>query len=151
MILHAGLVALWEAGAGGGWRGALIEGASGAGKSDLALRCLAAGWRLVADDRVVAWRCGDAAYGRAPAALAGLIEARGIGLFAAPALPFCRIVARIQLCAGDEPIERLPEAAFAPLLEVDLPLVKLASFEASAPAKLAAMMQRLGAGRQQEY
>jgi serine kinase of HPr protein (carbohydrate metabolism regulator) len=147
VILHAGLVALWD----GAWRGALIEGDSGAGKSDLALRCLAAGWRLVADDRVVAWRCGDAAYGRAPDSLAGLIEARGIGLVVAPALPFCRIVLRIQLCASDEPIERLPEPAFAPLLQVDLPVVKLASFEASAPVKLAGMMQRLGAGRQQEY
>jgi serine kinase of HPr protein (carbohydrate metabolism regulator) len=50
MILHAGLVALRLAGF---WRGALICGPSGAGKSDLALKALDAGFRLVADDRVV--------------------------------------------------------------------------------------------------
>ena len=45
---HAGLIALYDA---GGWKGVLIEGASGSGKSDLALRCLGRGFRLVADDR----------------------------------------------------------------------------------------------------
>ena len=49
MVRHAGLIALWDAGV---WRGALIEGVSGAGKSDLMLRALQAGWTLVADDRV---------------------------------------------------------------------------------------------------
>ena len=50
MIVHAGLVALRH---GGLWRGALITGPSGSGKSDLALRCLEHGFRLVADDRVL--------------------------------------------------------------------------------------------------
>ena len=50
----------------GGWRGALIEGPSGAGKSDLALRALDAGFRLVADDRVVVWTSGGRLFGRAP-------------------------------------------------------------------------------------
>ena len=37
MIVHAGLIAMRLRGR---WRGALIEGPAGAGKSDLALRCL---------------------------------------------------------------------------------------------------------------
>ena len=32
-----------------GWRGVLIQGPSGVGKSDLALRLIGQGWRLVAD------------------------------------------------------------------------------------------------------
>jgi serine kinase of HPr protein (carbohydrate metabolism regulator) len=48
MIRHAGLVATRL---GGRWRGALIEGPSGTGKSDLANRMIATGFRLVADDR----------------------------------------------------------------------------------------------------
>lgn len=147
MILHAGLLARFD----GAWRGVLIEGPSGAGKSDLALRGLEAGFRLVADDRVMVWRSGDAAYGRAPETLAGLIEVRGIGVIGAPVLPFCRIVLRIELSGPGQSIERLPEPAFSPLVGVDLPLIRLAPFEASAPAKLAAIMHRLGAGGQQEY
>ena len=61
MILHAGLVARRQDGY---WRGVLIEGASGAGKSDLALRALDHGFRLVADDRVVVWASGGALYGQ---------------------------------------------------------------------------------------
>ena len=50
MIHHAGLLARWT---GGHWRGVLIEGESGSGKSDLALRALDDGWSLVADDRTL--------------------------------------------------------------------------------------------------
>ena len=89
MILHAGLVTTYLSGA---WRGVLIEGASGAGKSDLAIRLLEQGFRLVADDRVSVWACDGALYGRAPPALANLIEVRGLGICAESALPFSRIV-----------------------------------------------------------
>ena len=77
MILHAGLVARFDARR---WRGVLIEGASGAGKSDLSLRLLERGWSLVADDRCLVWTCNGRVYGRAADALKGLIEARGLGV-----------------------------------------------------------------------
>ena len=64
--------------------GVLIEGPSGSGKSALALQLIALGARLVADDRtrIVArdgwpWLC-------APERLAGVIEARGVGLLRVP-------------------------------------------------------------------
>ena len=69
MIRHAGLVALrWR----GDWQGVLIEGPPGSGKSDLALRALTEGFRLVADDRVLLWTSGGRLWGRAPDVLAGL-------------------------------------------------------------------------------
>ena len=47
-----------------GWRGALIQGPSGVGKSDLALRLIGQGWRLIADDWTHLW----ASSGAQPAA-----------------------------------------------------------------------------------
>lgn len=68
-----------------GRRGLLILGASGSGKSSLALQMLAIGARLVADDAVelAAGRDGRV-WARAPVGASNLIEARGIGLLRAP-------------------------------------------------------------------
>jgi serine kinase of HPr protein (carbohydrate metabolism regulator) len=148
MILHAGLVALRL---GGYWRGALIQGPSGAGKSDLALRCLDAGFRLVADDRVVVWASGGAVYGRSPTPLAGLIEARGQGVLTEAALPFCEIVLVLDLIVAGGEIERIPAPDVLTLAGMTLPLRRFDPFEASAPAKLRRALQHLGAARQQAY
>ncbi|MDB5444914.1 MAG: serine kinase of the HPr protein regulates carbohydrate metabolism [Phenylobacterium sp.] len=129
MIAHAGLLAQRI---GGRWKGALIEGPSGAGKSDLAIRALEAGFRLVADDRVLLWAADGRLFGRAPDALKGLIEVRGLDVVRDAALPFCEIVLVVQPGAP----ERLPEPAFADRLAVRLPAIVLPYREASAPAKL---------------
>jgi len=140
VILHAGLLALRLA---GDWRGALIEGASGSGKSDLALRALDAGWSLVADDRTLVWSCGGRLYGRAPDVLAGLVEARGLGVLPAPGRAYAEI-GLIVRCIGAGPVERLPDGETQAVLGVDLPLVRLAALEASAPAKLSRALTHLG-------
>ena len=65
----------------------LILGASGRGKSALALGLMAAGATLVADDRThLHARRRRQLVASAPAAIAGLIEARGIGILKAEAL-----------------------------------------------------------------
>ncbi|MBS0334073.1 MAG: HPr kinase/phosphorylase [Proteobacteria bacterium] len=129
MIVHAGLIA---ARIGGDWRGVLVEGPAGAGKSDLALRALGQGFRLVADDRVLLWPCGGGLYGRAPDTLAGLIEARGLGVLHAAALPFAQVVL-VARCGAPE---RLPDRRSAEILGLALPLIEIDPLEASAPAKL---------------
>jgi hypothetical protein len=144
VIVHAGLIAAHLRGA---WRGALIEGESGAGKSDLALRALDHGFRLVADDRTLVWACGDVLYGRAPDTLAGLMELRGLGVEPVPALGFCRIVLTIR-CGIPE---RLPEPAFADYFGLKVPAMVLAPLESSAPAKLRHALQHLGAGAEGAY
>ena len=78
-------------------RGVLILGASGAGKSGLALRLIAQGARLVADDRVVLSRRGARLIARAPATLAGLIEARGVGILALPPLQEAEVALAVDL------------------------------------------------------
>jgi serine kinase of HPr protein (carbohydrate metabolism regulator) len=132
MIAHAGLIAR---AAFGRWRGVLIEGASGSGKSDLALKALERGWRLVADDRTLIWSDDGRLWGRAPDTLAGLIEARGLGIVAADRLPFSEI-AFVVRCAPTAELERTPEPAVWSALGIALPLVALAPFEESATAKL---------------
>ncbi len=118
-----------------GWRAVLIRGASGAGKSDLALRLLAAGGRLVADDWTLVWASGGVLWGRAPETLTDMIEARGVGLMTAPALGFARIGLIVAL--DGPPAERLPEPGFETLQGIATPRLRLDPFEASAPAKLA--------------
>jgi serine kinase of HPr protein (carbohydrate metabolism regulator) len=131
VIVHAGLVARRAAGR---WRGVLIEGPSGSGKSDLALRLLQAGWRLVADDRVMLWMSGDRLYGRAPAALHGLLEARGVDVFTAPALPLSEVVLTVRHTADPE---RLPEPRRHRYDAVDVPLLALNLIHAATPARVA--------------
>lgn len=102
-------------------RGVLILGPSGAGKSSLALRLMALGATLVADDRVDL-RLGDGGLiASAPAALHGLIEARGAGILRATALEAARIALVVDL--NERETERLPPMRHREILGVSLPLV----------------------------
>ena len=79
LLVHATAVAI-------DGRAVLLRGASGSGKSDLGLRLIDAGGRLVADDQSELRRQGRMIIVRAPATIAGLIEVRGVGLFRVDAL-----------------------------------------------------------------
>lgn len=138
--LHAGLVARLDA---RGWRGVLIEGASGAGKSDLALRALDAGWSLVADDRTLVWTSGGRVWGRAAPALAGLIEARGLGVLGERSRPFAPICLIVR-CTEAAQMERMPEFQAQELMGTAIPRIDLDPREASSIAKLARALCHLG-------
>ena len=105
----------------------LLTGPSGAGKSDLLLRLVHAGWALVADDQVIV-ECNIAS---APAALAGVIEVRGLGLFVLPYLATAPL--RLVVRLGVQP-ERLPEPERDPAL--DLPVVTIDSASPSAVERI---------------
>lgn len=115
----------------GGWQGVLITGRSGAGKSDLALRLLLRGWRLVADDYSLVWRSGDRLYARSPATIADRIEVRGVGIVSVPALTLAPLALWVE--AADGPVERLPPTQTRCVLDLSLPLVRLVLTHASAP------------------
>jgi len=69
-------------------RAVLITGASGTGKSALALQLMALGCELVSDDRTVITRKVDKLIASAPEAIRGQIEARFVGILnASPAEP----------------------------------------------------------------
>jgi len=113
----------------------LLCGGSGSGKSDLALRLIAAGARLVADDRVDLAGTGTVVWAKAPAALAGLLEVRGIGIVRTPAVKRARLGLVVEF-APAAAIERLPHAQTRAVLGVELPLLTIDPFAASAVAKL---------------
>ena len=124
--------------------GVLIVGESGAGKSDLALRLIAMGAVLVADDRCDLFVSSDALRAAVPQAIAGLIEVRGVGIVRVPYRPDARIALAVRL-ADESAIARLPEPGrYHPPPPLELPHeslpreILLAPFEASAPAKVLA-------------
>lgn len=81
LTLHASTVAY-------GGQAVLITGASGTGKSGLALQLMALGAELVADDRTILTRKGDSLIASSPEAIRGQIEARFVGILSAlPAAP----------------------------------------------------------------
>ena len=132
--VHASCVAL-------GGRGVLILGASGRGKSDLALRLIDRGARLVSDDYTVLSARGGRLLASQPATIAGRIEVRGVGLIELDA------VGDVPLCLAvdlDREPERLPEPRQISFLGLSLPAVALAALEASAPLKLEAALTRFG-------
>ncbi|MEZ5685788.1 MAG: serine kinase [Paracoccaceae bacterium] len=133
--IHASAVALDPG------RGVLITGPSGAGKSALALELMALGAHLVADDRVDLWRDGDALMASAPAAIAGRIEARGVGILAAEAQERARIILVVDL--AQEEAARLPPARVTEIGGVVLPLVLRVRSGHAAPA----ILQYLKGGR----
>ncbi len=123
----------------------LLRGPSGSGKSDLALRLIDSGAQLVADDQTLLRREGDRVLASAPPAIAGLIEIRGVGLVRVPAAVVAPLVLIADLMASSD-IERMPEWRSETVLGVAVPLVAVAPFEASAPAKLRLLRRALAAG-----
>ena len=101
-------------------RGLLIRGPSGAGKSALALDLIGLGAALVADDQVGLSRHGGSVLAAPPPALAGLIEARGLGVLRLPFADTASVLAVLDLDAPPAP--RLPEAATTDLLGVPVRL-----------------------------
>jgi serine kinase of HPr protein (carbohydrate metabolism regulator) len=138
---HAGLIALYDR---GGWQGVLIEGESGSGKSDLALRCLSRGFRLVADDRTRLWVSEGRLFGCAPEPIAGLVELRGLGVLPEPARRLAEVRLVVRCLEPADPLERAPDRDTRVLLGVTLPRVAMRPLEASAPEKLARALSLLG-------
>jgi HPr kinase/phosphorylase len=108
--------------------GVLLMGPSGSGKSDLVLRLLSCGFDLIADDRVDI----EGGVASAPAALAGLLEVRGLGLMHMPHRPAAALALVVTL--GPAPA-RLPLPSRHATL--DLPQVGIDAAAASAPDRVA--------------
>ena len=115
--------------------GVLLRGAEGSGKSDLGLRLIDGGARLVADDRVDLSPGDGGLWASAPATLAGRLEVRGVGIMAVPAVAAVRLGLVCDLMPAAR-IERIPPRDTAELDGVSLPRLAVAPFQASTPAKV---------------
>ncbi len=137
MLVHGTCVAL-------GRHAALLRGASGSGKSDLALRFLALPAQgtdrpaLVADDQVfVAHGETGALLASSPETISGRIEIRGIGIVEIASTTDAELVLVCDLVSLNDvprmPPEPLERTMIAGVL---VPKLKLYPFEPSAPLKL---------------
>lgn len=121
-------------------RGILIQGQSGAGKSDLALRLLyEADAQLIADDYTLVQKKKSYWSLTCPRPIKGFLEVRGLGL--AQIAPEKRleeapldIVLYLSKASKNDGAERLPEPKRCPLF--DVPSFSLPSFEGSLLSKV---------------
>ena len=124
--LHASTVAIEG-------RAVLIEGRSGAGKSDLALRLIDRGAKLVSDDYTLVIRQGATLVARPPATITGKMEVRGIGIVDLPHVTDVPVALIVQL---DTEVLRLPERRLRKVAGVEVRQVAIEALHASAPIKV---------------
>ena len=122
--------------------GVLLRGPSGSGKSDLALRLIDTGARLIADDYTELRIRNGRISASAPENIHGLIEVRGVGLLKVGAAVQAEVGAVIDL-VGPEGVERLPEDDQTTLLGQPVAHFQLSPFEPSAPAKVRLLARRV--------
>lgn len=111
----------------------LLEGLSGSGKSDLALRLIDRGATLISDDYTMLVRSGDVLLARNPGAMPGEIEVRGLGILPMPHVG--DVVVSLIVRLGGEPM-RLPERRVRRIAGITIREVALDAFQASAPIKV---------------
>ncbi len=102
-------------------QGVLIVGASGSGKSSLALQLMALGADLVADDAVQLSESTGKVWLSCPASIQGMIEARGVGLLSVKSIEKAMLAFVVDL--DETPEKRLPEPKMVSLFGVNFPLI----------------------------
>ena len=106
--------------------GVLFRGPTGSGKSDLALRLIDGGARLIADDYTELSSESAILMARAPETIRDLLE---VGVV-------------IDLVTADQ-VERRPEDESIELLGIRVPLFRLTPLEASCPAKVRLVVRQI--------
>jgi serine kinase of HPr protein (carbohydrate metabolism regulator) len=143
--IHATVVAVGEA-------GILIRGASGSGKSSLALALIGlsrqAGRfaRLVADDRAEIAASGGRLIARPVAPLEGIVERRGLGLTPEPHLAAVVVRLLVDLAAEEPARMPEPEDLVDTLMGIDLPRLRLTGRAGDERLALAALDLFTGPG-----
>jgi len=120
----------------------LLEGLSGVGKSDLALRLIDRGAMLISDDQTLLVRKGQQLVARAPGAIRGKIEVRGLGIVTMAHVEDVPVALIVRL--GAEPM-RMPERRQRRLAGVIVREVAFEAFHASTPIKIEWALRQPGA------
>jgi hypothetical protein len=118
-----------------GDKGVLLLGPSATGKSDLAIRLIDAGAKLIADDQVRIEARNDRLHAGPHERLKGLINLRGIGMLR---LPFEEgpLDLAVDLASSDRRSDPLPPPATASWFGIELPKICLDPWAASAVARI---------------
>lgn len=125
--MHATSVALED-------NGVLIEGPSGSGKSDLALRLIDSGATLISDDLTFCQKRTKKIFLFSTKNIYGLIEVRGMGIITVPYIENIELKIIVNLTQNN--VERLPRRKEKVLMGVRIPLIEINPKEASASAKI---------------
>ena len=119
----------------------LIEGESGAGKSDLALRLIDRGAVLVSDDYTLLRRNGQELIASAPDTIVGQIEVRGLGIIPVDHIDKAPVALFVRLT--DAP-ERMPQPdEVRRVAGVDIREVAIDARSASAAIKVELALKHL--------
>jgi len=126
----------------------LLLGESGSGKSDVALRLIAMGAKLLADDQTFLFVESAGLFAKAPQGAEPWIEIRGIGIVRLPPGAPAPVLFAVHLTNNAPP--RLPEPeSYQPdglVVTTPPPLFRLNGYDASTPAKIAAAAVALHTG-----
>ncbi|MGQ0741647.1 MAG: HPr kinase/phosphorylase [Alphaproteobacteria bacterium] len=120
----------------------LIMGPPGSGKSDLALRLIERGARLIADDQTALFVRDEKLFAESPPPIRGMLEMRGLGVITLEVAPASPLGLVVEIDPAHE-IGRMPDSAYYVPPEslgaaARIPLIRLKPFEASAPTKIVA-------------
>lgn len=133
-LIHATAVAI-------DGQGVLLMGASGSGKSDLALRLIDRGAAMVCDDYCDIIDGSGGPEIHAKPSISGKIEVRGVGVCSIDYVPSAPLAMILQL---DQSPERLPASNDRiDLAGWSVPCAVLAPFEMSAPLKVEILLRRM--------
>lgn len=125
-----------------GGRAVLLSGVSGMGKSDLALRLIDRGATLISDDYTIVTLVDGRVQASAPDTIIGKMEVRGLGVIDVPSGGHAPLALVIDL---SHEIERMPsDPVQRTIAGADVPVVKVAPFEASAPIKVELALKTMG-------
>jgi serine kinase of HPr protein (carbohydrate metabolism regulator) len=122
--------------------GVLLRGPSGSGKSDLALRLIDSGARLIADDYTELSLRNSTLIANAPETIRNLLEVRGIGILKISGVLQAKLGVIIDLVTIEK-VERRPKGQSEELLGIKVPLFRLVPLEASGPAKVRLIVRQI--------
>ena len=126
----------------------LLLGDSGSGKSDVALRLIGMGARIIADDRTELFEESGRLFAQPAQKQSGHIEIRGVGIVKMPVAGAATVVLCVRLMGSEPP--RLPEPqhyipdGLSP--SAPPPLLQLNGWSPSTPVKIAAAAVAIDTG-----